>query len=268
VALDFFNRGPDKFSGNKNEMNILYIHGLAPITASFNEDFLHQIKEFSLSEYSWLIPHLIGFGESEKPDNLDLYTMENQAQYLYELLLLEKVSNIIIMAHSMGGPVAISLIYKIKSQSDQDMQINGLLYLEGNLDKNDTFFSSTIAKFPFEEFKTQFDLWVDNIIKRSKSEIFEGFRRSGPYSIWGSAFDVVKLSEGNQLLPRLQKLLDFPIFFIFGEKNKGRFSSETLVKDANLPLVYIPNTGHQMFFDNPQEFWMVFKDLIKNCMKK
>ncbi|MFX1532549.1 MAG: alpha/beta fold hydrolase, partial [Promethearchaeota archaeon] len=247
-----------KFIGEKKDVIILYIHGLAPITSLFIERFTHQHDEYSLSEYSWIVPHLIGFGESEKPDKLEVYSMENQGQYLYDLLLFEKIHEVIIMAHSMGGPVAISLIDKIKNQLKEEIQVKGLFYLEGNLDINDTFFSSTIAQYPFEEFKNIFSDWVEDTINQIKLD----FSNNGPYSIWGSAYDLVTLSEGNQLLPRLEKLVNFPVYFIFGEKNKGRFSSEELVKNQNLPVIYIPNTGHNMFLENPQEFWKIFKGLL------
>ena len=251
-----------KFMGGKNDWIILYIHGLGPIDSLFMEEFTRQLNEYSLSEYSWVIPHMIGFGESEKPDELEVYSMENQGQYLYELLLFEKIHKIIIMAHSMGGPVAISLIDKIQNLSNGEIKVKGLFYLEGNLYKNDTFLSSTITQYPFEEFKMKFYDWVEDMI----NQINLDYSINGPYSVWGSAYDVVKLSEANQLLPRLQKLIDFPVYFIFGEKNKGRFTSEDLVKSENLPVIYIPNTGHNMFFENPQEFWKIIKELLKSCL--
>ena len=118
-----------KFIGKKNNVIILYIHGLGPINSLFMEEFTRQHYEYSLSEYSWIIPHLIGFGESEKPDKLEVYSMENQGRYLFELLLFEKIRKVIIMAHSMGGPVAISLIDKIQNQSHGEIQVKGLFYL-------------------------------------------------------------------------------------------------------------------------------------------
>lgn len=251
-----------KFLGGKNNVIILYIHGLGPINSLFMEEFTRQHNEYSLSDFSWIIPHLIGFGESEKPDKLEVYSMENQGRYLFELLLFEKVRKVIIIAHSMGGPVAISLIDKIQNQSHREIQVKGLFYLEGNLDKNDTFLSSTISQYPFEEFKTKFNDWVEDMI----NQINLDYSINGPYSIWGSAYDVVKLSEANELLPRLQKLIEFPVYFIFGEKNKGRFTSEELVKSQNLPVIYIPNTGHNMFFENPKDFLKVIKDLLKSCL--
>ncbi|MFW9880309.1 MAG: alpha/beta fold hydrolase [Candidatus Thorarchaeota archaeon] len=105
-----------KLVGQNKDVVIVYIHGLAPISKLFVKGFADQFDEYSLSEYSFLIPQLIGFGESVKPDKLDVYTMKNQGRYLYKLLLLENVRNVIIMAISMGGPIAISLIDKIKNQ--------------------------------------------------------------------------------------------------------------------------------------------------------
>ena len=44
----------------------------------------------------------------------------------------------------MGGPIAISLIDKIKNQKIEEIKVKGLFYLEGNLDKNDAFFSDMV----------------------------------------------------------------------------------------------------------------------------
>ena len=258
-----------KLIGCNQDAVIIYIHGLFPISFHSGKEFASQYQKYTLSEYSLLIPHLIGFGDSEKPDNLDVYTMENQSQYLHDLLLSENVHNVIIMASSMGGPVAISLIDKIKNSIDEKIIVKGLFYLEGNLDKNDTFFSSRIAKNPFEQYKEQFDIGIDDLIRRSQpenAEILEGFRTIGPFALWGTANDLVKLSESNQLLPHLQQLIDFPAYFFFGEKNKGRFTSETLVKEASLPIIYITNAGHSMRYDNPEGFWKVVNKLLKSCL--
>lgn len=258
-----------KLIGQIKDVVIIYIHGLAPISSLFIEKFADQYHAYNLSEFSFLIPNLIGFGESEKPDNLEIYTMENQGQYLFDLLIAEDIHNIIIIAMSMGGPVAVSLIDIIKNQSNEKIKVKGLIYLEGNLDINDTFFSSRISKYSFNQFKEQFDSWIDDYISRSKSEnidFWEGFRQMGPYPIWGSAYDIVKLSESNQLLPHLQQLSDFPMYFVFGKKNKGRFTSESLVQKANLPVIYIPNAGHSMRNDNPEGFWKIIKKLLKSCL--
>jgi len=257
-----------KLLGRNTDKVILYIHGLAPISSLYTQAFVDQYFQYSLSDYSFIIPHLIGFGDSAKPSKLEDYRMENQGCYLYDLLLSENVGNVVIIAISMGGPVAISLIEKIKNQEDNKLKVKGLFYLEGNLDKNDTFFSATIAKHPFEHYREQFDTWINDIIEKSRpgnKEILAGYRAIGPFALWGTAHDLVEVSVSNQLLPRLQKLIDFPVYFFFGEKNRGRFTSESLVKEQNLPVVYIPNAGHAMRQDNPEGFWKIVKELLKSC---
>ena len=61
------------------DFTILYIHGLAD-----NSDwFQQQYEPYHLGKFSWIIPDLIGFGLSSRPDELEAYTMENQAQYSF-----------------------------------------------------------------------------------------------------------------------------------------------------------------------------------------
>ncbi|MHA1728959.1 MAG: alpha/beta fold hydrolase [Promethearchaeota archaeon] len=239
---------------NENQdFTILYIHGLGD-----NGDwFQNQYKDYGLGEFSWIIPDLIGFGKSSKPEVLNAYTMEQQAQYLLLLLKKENVKSLVIIAHSMGGAVAISLIEMIKmiemlsqqkaiEATEMSVKINlfGLFFLEGNLDENDTFFSSKIAQQPFEEYKI-----------RHKNEI-------NAFSIWASSIDLVRVSNTNILLSRLQVHLDFPAFFLFGEKNKGHFSSEDLIRREKLKILFIPDTGHFMHLENPHAFWKIIKKLL------
>ncbi|MCP4763286.1 MAG: alpha/beta hydrolase [archaeon] len=257
--------------GKNQSYKILFIHGLG----MDKEWFPEQLSDYSLDEFSWIVPDLIGYGESSKPNDLNAYTMENQAQYLLDILKKENSEDVIIIAHSMGGPIAISLIEKIFNQNkilDQkrlQIKISGLFYLEGNLDKNDAFFSSMIARIKFEKFQRDFNLWLSNLIKNNDEdsrEYFENLRKLGPYSLWGSCNDLVQLSVSNELLPRLQQLQkyhDLPEYFVFGENNKEHYSSEILVRNANLPVIFIPKAGHGLFLDNPSDFWRIILNTIR-----
>ncbi|MFX0064148.1 MAG: alpha/beta fold hydrolase [Candidatus Hermodarchaeota archaeon] len=238
-----------------NEMQeILFIHGLG-----LNKEwFPHHYNSYSLHDFSWIIPDLIGHGKSAKPRYRLPYTMDQQAQNLLSVLVEEEVKEIVIMAHSMGGPIAISLIEQLMNQKTSEIKPVGLFYLEGNLDSNDAFISSRIAALSFEEFEKSFE----SILRYYPSKIHNHLREMGPYPLWASSLDIVSISKANQILPRLQKYLNFPTYFVFGEKNKGHFTSETLIKQAQLPLVFIPKAGHFMYNDNPDSFWKVIKQLI------
>ncbi len=231
-----------KSEKNHKNSDILFIHGLG----GDKSWFLEQCEHFSLEKYSWIVPDLLGYGSSAKPREKYAYFMDQQAKYLVKVLKEEQVKSIIILAHSMGGPIAISLIEQLKEQDE--IKIRGLLYLEGNLDINDAFFSSEIANKSFDEFESQFEPWTEYV---------------EAYPVWASSLDLVNVSDSNQLLIRLQRCLTFPVHFIFGEKNKGRFTSEKLVEESGLSLKFIPNTGHFMHMENPSDFWNLVIDIIQ-----
>ena len=135
-----------------------------------------------------------------------------------------------------------------------------------NLDAGDAFTSSRINSIPIEEFEAGFDSWCENILTQSQDpsllEWVDGLHEAGPYVLWESSKDCAYLSERGDLLDRLLANLEFPVYFIFGENNKGQFSSEKLVRDARLPIHFVPNAGHAMFRDNPADFWGLVKKLL------
>ncbi len=222
-----------------SDFTILYIHGLAD-----NSDwFQQQYEPYHLGKFSWIIPDLIGFGLSSRPDELEAYTMENQAQYLLSILIKEKVKSLVIFGHSMGGAIAIYLVELLAQELKHRIDLLGLFYLEGNLDENDTFYSSKIAGLPFEKYRKK-------TIKKNA------------FRTWASSVNLVKVSKTEILLPKLIKYLHFPVYFVFGEKNKGRFTSEALIKRSKLPLVYIPDAGHFLQVVNPASFWRIITDLL------
>ena len=246
------------------EVGILFIHGLAQTKEWFKE----QYSKYNLAKFSWIVPDLLGHGNSAKPKNEFAYSMENQASMLYDLLIEEKINRIVIIGHSMGGPIAISLLEQIQNNSNQktsNIEILGLFYLEGNLDRGDATFSSKIAEYSLDEFETQFESYLLSLFTEFGSSIqsfCDELRVVGPYPLCASCKDLAHQSYTNELLPRLQKCLQFPVYFVFGEENKGKLSSEDLVKAANLPVIYIPKVGHDLVLANPSDFWSLIKELI------
>ena len=241
----------------------LYIHGLG----DNRKWFLKHFNTYSLDKFSWIIPDLLGHGDSSKSRKAEAYTMEQQAKYLVAILEQENVKQFTILAHSMGGPIAISLIELLDCQEEPKAIPELLLYLEGNLDAGDAFFSSFIAKKTLSEFEQEFESTCSKILDDSQEQhtidYVAAFRKAGPFALWASSNDLASLSEGGNLLIRLLALRNLRSYFIFGEKNKGKLSSEKLVKDAQLPLLFIPNAGHGLHTENPSYFWMIVSDLIQ-----
>ena len=131
----------------------LYIHGLG----DNRKWFLNQFTTYSLDSFSWIIPDLLGHGDSSKSDKVEAYTMKQQAKYLVAVLEKENVKQLSLLAHSMGGAIAVSLIELLDYQSVPITKLKLLLYLEGNLDAGDAFFSSMFAEMSFSEFQQEFE---------------------------------------------------------------------------------------------------------------
>ncbi|MFX0182591.1 MAG: alpha/beta fold hydrolase [Candidatus Hodarchaeota archaeon] len=263
ITTDFGDLTYYRTRNENQDFEVLFIHGLGE-----NKDwFPHQYESYSLKKFSWIVPDLIGYGESAKPKSKKAYQMDEQARNLVQLLVQEKIKkqSLVIIAHSLGGPIAISLIEQLSLLNDPEIKPLGLIYLEGNLDKNDAFFSSQIAKYSFDDYEQEFEGMLKDILEKPEDYpegYYEKARNTGSFPLWATSVDVVLVSESNELLPRLQKHLDFPAYFVFGEKNKNRFPSETLIKNNELPLIYIPNCGHFMHLENPETFWKIITKLI------
>ncbi len=241
----------------------LYIHGLG----DSRKWFLKHFDTYSLDRFSWIVPDLLGHGDSSKSDRVEAYTMNKQAKYLLAILEREHVTQLSLLAHSMGGAIAVSLVELLASQSLPITKLRLLLYLEGNLDAGDAFFSSMFAKMSFSEFQQEFESICNRIQGGSKEvhvvDFVSAFRKAGPFAIWASSRDLAPVSVKGDLLDRLLVHRDFPCYFIFGEKNRGVYSSEKLVREAQLPLFFIPNAGHGLHTENPSYFWKNIGELIQ-----
>jgi len=233
----------------------LYIHGLG----DNRRWFLKHFTTYSLDRFSWIVPDLLGHGNSSKSDNIEAYTMIHQAEFLAAILEEEEVEQVSILAHSMGGAIAVLLIELLARQNTSITKPKLLLYLEGNLDAGDAFFSSKFAEMTFQVFRQNFESISSRILGDSKEEhmidYVSAFREAGPFTIWASSKDLAPISIRGDLLDRLLKHCEFDCYFIFGEKNRGVYSSEKLVRDAQLPLLFIPDAGHGLHTENPDYFW-------------
>lgn len=253
----------DAHHPKNNKLTILFIHELGET----KEWLLHQYDRFNLDQYGWfLVPDLFGFGTSSKPREVQAYSMGQQAANLLRLLLMENIniSNLVIIAHSMGGPIAVSLVELLVFRSFPGVP-RGLLYVEGNLDRNDTFMSSKIAEKTLTEFENGFNGFLERYRKHSdrySPHYYEKLRASGPFVTWSASRDLVSVSNKGNLLSRIQAT-KVRTMFVYGERNKGKFTSEQLVQESGFPIYYVPETGHFMHLENPKIFWETMKGILE-----
>lgn len=225
---------------------LLLIHGLG----SSKEDFLSIFEYRDLTANNILIPDLVGHGDSSRPSNFS-YLMADQADILSRLLnALSIKSSIVLIAHSMGGPIAISLAELLGNR------IIGMIYAEGNIDEGDCFFSKTVIdSFSSEDWKARgFDQFLMKFQNNQEMTAFaKSFAKAGPVTSYSSSQDLYRVSKKDMLLMRLVQL-SIPVLGMYGAKNKGKFSSEKKLL-AKFPVRFIPDAGHAMMQDNPNFFY-------------
>ena len=74
---------------------ILFLHGFP----STSRDWRHQISFFVAKGYGILAPDLLGFGETSKPKELEIYSGEGMARDIVEIMEFEGLGSVVGVAH-------------------------------------------------------------------------------------------------------------------------------------------------------------------------
>jgi pimeloyl-ACP methyl ester carboxylesterase len=231
----------------KKPMTIIPIHGLGG-----SKDYWQPMRDYpEIAAYSLLVPDLIGYGDSQPAPKGFKYTMREQAEAVKALIdALAVEGDILLIPHSMGGPIGVYLAQLLGPR------VKGIVYAEGNIDFNDCFGSNlVITQYTYDEYlKTGFQKGLDDMGKRGYSpSIVASQAKAGAVTIYRSSEDLVKVSKEDKLAGEL-KALKVPTLVVYGEKNKGLWTSENKMA-ALFPLVYILGAGHAMMVDNPDAFY-------------
>ena len=78
-----------------NTQCILFLHGFP----STSRDWRHQISFFAAKGYGIIAPDLLGFGETSRPRELEMYTAKGMATDIVEIMVAEGVSVVVGVAH-------------------------------------------------------------------------------------------------------------------------------------------------------------------------
>lgn len=200
----------------------------------------------------------IGYGDSSNLGGFN-YTMKEQAEMLLKMIDKLGIKDVVLVPHSMGGPVAVELAEMM------DDRVKGIVYAEGNVDFNDCFFSNWIIT------KHTYDEWVggvfQGILERYRQDPKQAkyaipFGKAKSVSTYLSSEDLVAVSKKDGIRDRLAAL-NVPVLAIFGEKNKGKFTSEAKMAEK-FPLVFIPGAEHSMMVDNSDAYYHEIARFVKS----
>ncbi|MFE5613706.1 alpha/beta fold hydrolase [Streptomyces sp. NPDC056524] len=220
----------------------VYVHGLgATSPAYFTEVAVHPL----LAGRRSLLVDLLGHGISDRPAGFD-YTLESHADALAEALTRASVTGAELIAHSMGGSVAIVLAVR------HPHLVSRLVLVDANLDPipatPSSGGSSGIASYSEQQFLV--DGW-EEVRDRVGSHWWSTMRLAGREALHRSA---VHLTRGT--VPTMRELLldlKIPRAYLLPEAD-GPLPGADALTAAGVSVVAIPDCGHNIMLDNPEAF--------------
>ena len=224
---------------------VLFLHGFG----SNRHFFRHAFDAAALRGLMCVAPDLPGFGESLAPAAYG-FSMEAQAQVMLDFMESLGIEEFHLVAHSMGGLVAMEMVRLAPER------VRGLISLEGNLTGADCFFTRGIVALPYEGFerfgRADFVRRLQKLAQETPpmAEYVESFRGTATVALYESARHTVSHSAKG-LIERFSATPGAS--YVYGERNRGRYDTEALLVARGVPVYYIPNSGHFMAFDNPED---------------
>jgi pimeloyl-ACP methyl ester carboxylesterase len=220
----------------------VYVHGLGAMSAPY---FARVAGHPLLADRRSLLVDLLGFGLSDRPADFG-YTLEEHADALAEALKSAGAAGTQVIAHSMGGAVAIVLAARHPGV------VADLVLVDANLDPVSPdpvrTGSSGIASYTEEEF-----------LRYGRQEVrhrvgpfwWATMRLADPRALYRSA---VNLARGSTPIMRDVLLgLEIPRAYLYPAQD-GPPRDPGELRGAGVRLVPIADSGHNIMLDNPEAF--------------
>ncbi|MFI6033486.1 alpha/beta fold hydrolase [Streptomyces sp. NPDC051315] len=216
----------------------VYVHGLGATSAAYHA---HVAARPELAGRRSLFVDLPGHGISDRPEDFG-YTLEEHADALAAALDAADVRDAELVAHSMGGSVAIVLAHR------RPDLVSRLVLTEANLDAFPplTAGSSGIAAYTEDDFV---DGGHARVLERVGPLWAATMRLADPRALHRSA---VGLRRGSDPVMReiLAGLDQVERVFLQGERS-GELAGADALEAAGVRVVTVPAAGHNVMFDNP-----------------
>ncbi|MEV4441826.1 alpha/beta hydrolase [Streptomyces sp. NPDC049577] len=219
----------------------VYVHGLGATSPVY---FAEVAAHPALAGRRSLLIDLLGFGISDRPTGFD-YTLESHADALAEALTAAGVTGAELVAHSMGGSVAIVLAAR------HPRLVSRLVLVDANLDPITPVRgpgSSGIATYTEAEFVG--GGWQE-VRDAAGPHWWSTMRLAGLEALHRSA---VHLTRGT--VPTMREMLlelTIPRTYLVPAAD-GPLPGADRLEAAGVGVVAIPDCGHNIMLDNPETF--------------
>lgn len=228
----------------------VYLHGLGASAAPY---YAGVVTHPALAGHRSLLMDLLGHGFSDRPADFS-YTLEAHADAVAAALAAAGVTEADVVAHSMGGAVAILLAAR------HPRLVRRLVLVDANLDPAPPAprpGSSGIAMYSEEEF---LDGGWEKTLERVGPHWASTMRLADPVGLYRTA---VNLARGS--VPTMREHLvgmDVPRTFLYPAAD-GPVADAAGLTAAGVDLVAVPDCGHNIMVDNPDAFALAVAEALR-----
>lgn len=223
----------------------VYLHGLGAASAPY---FAEAIAHPALVGHHSLLIDLLGFGISDRPMDAT-YTLEMHADVVARALRLRAVAEVDVVAHSMGGAVAIILAARHPDLVRRLVLVDPPLDPVRHLPTTKRPGSSGIGVYPTEE------MFLDHGWNETLGFVGAHWaatmRQAGPHALYRSAMSLLRGTVPT--LRRHLETLPIPCTLLYPATDGPRSDGDRLVA-AGVTVVAIPDCGHNIMLDNVDAF--------------
>ncbi|UCG72182.1 MAG: alpha/beta hydrolase [Chromatiales bacterium] len=232
-----------------SEALLVMIHGLG----CSKQSFAGAWSQTGFRDWSLLAPDLPGFGRAPKPADFS-YDLQQQARVVASLLDQRASRRVRLVAHSMGGTLALLLPDRILSR------LEALVLVEPRLLAESCSVAAEASRYPEEDFDSQFMQGFRRRVRSDPRVAFDA-EHADPLAFQRSANSLVRWAGSGEMLSRFARL-PCPAWFVYGADNRH------LAELRHLPphqTVAIPGAAHFPMHDNPDLFYATLAGLLDSA---
>jgi len=248
-------------SGKGEKNHVLFIHGLGSAA-----DRWMKIPDRMPSNFHSMAIDLPGFGESDKPSNLE-YTVDHFREFIVSFLKETSVPNekTILVGHSLGGYIASEIAIQNHDQVKQLVLVDSSGMLNRPTPILDEYLNA--AMNPTKENVRQVLEKMVADPSRIPSQLVEGFIRRINLPNAKNAFRLTLENSANTKigLKRLRQINGIPTLILWGSQDKvipvehSKFFTDS-IDDSRLEI--IDDAGHAPFAEKPDQVSEILKNFL------